>query len=88
MIHAPQQSGVSTPSASDLVEAVMERWPQTIAVFVKHRMACPGCLMAGFQTVAEVAEIYGVDTSKLLDAFAQAIAGGPSPASPRHGPTP
>ncbi|CAO3428855.1 DUF1858 domain-containing protein [Azospirillum doebereinerae] len=75
MIDAPPQPGATLPSSADLVEDVMERWPQTVPVFVKHRMACPGCLMAGFQTVADAAEIYGLDTAALLDAFARAIAG-------------
>jgi len=78
MIQTPSQPGAAAsdlPAASDLVEAVMARWPQTVPVFVRHRMACPGCLMAGFQTVAEAAALYGLDEAALLDAFARAIAG-------------
>ncbi|CAO3382689.1 DUF1858 domain-containing protein [Azospirillum argentinense] len=62
------------PSSSDLVEDVLERWPSTIAVFLAHRMACPGCPMARFQTVAEVADDYGLDSDALLADFARAIA--------------
>ncbi|KAA0680692.1 DUF1858 domain-containing protein [Roseomonas genomospecies 6] len=63
------------PSSSDLVEDVLERWPSTLSVFLRHRMACPGCPMARFQTVAEVADDYGLDTAALLNEFALAIAG-------------
>ncbi|MCW2248605.1 hybrid cluster-associated redox disulfide protein [Azospirillum fermentarium] len=67
------------PSPSDPVGDVLDRWPQTIAVFLTHRMACPGCPVARFQTVAEAAASYGLDVGLLLDACAQAIAA-PSPA--------
>ncbi len=69
-----QPATAALPSSSDLVEDVLERWPPTIAVFLAHRMACPGCPMARFQTVAEVADDYGLDTGALLAEFAQAIA--------------
>lgn len=75
MIAPPSHCATAAlPSSSDLVEDVLERWPSTIPVFLKHRMACPGCPMARFQTIAEVADDYGLDTGALLDEFAQAIA--------------
>lgn len=77
MTTAPSHIALSGPSASDLVEDVLERWPRTLAVFLKHRMACPGCPMARFQTVAEVADDYGLDAAALLDEFARAIAASP-----------
>ncbi|MFC5353735.1 DUF1858 domain-containing protein [Azospirillum himalayense] len=75
MIAPPSHSTTTAlPSSSDLVEDVLERWPPTLSVFLKHRMACPGCPMARFQTIAEVADDYGLDTEALLDEFVQAIA--------------
>ena len=49
------------------VGAVMRRWPGTIAVFLHHRMACVGCPMARFDTVAEAATEYAVPLARLLD---------------------
>jgi len=49
-----------------LVSDVMRQWPQTIQVFVHRHMACPGCAIAGFHTLAEVAAEYDIDVDDLL----------------------
>lgn len=58
-----------------IVGTVMEVCPATIAVFLRNRMHCPGCVMARFMTLAEAAESHGVDAARLLvelEAAAQA----------------
>lgn len=55
------------------VAEVMDGWPQTIPVFLRHRMACVGCVMAPFETLADVAAIYGLQPSRLLDELQQTI---------------
>ncbi|GIV68354.1 DUF1858 domain-containing protein [Caldilinea sp.] len=55
------------------VAEVMERWPQTIPVFVRRRMACVGCVMAPFETLAEVATIYNLNLPDLLAELRQRI---------------
>ena len=42
-----------------IVADVMNSWPETVPVFISHRMACPGCVMAPFMTVTEAALEYG-----------------------------
>ena len=60
--------------AADLIVAnVLARWPQTISVFVSRRMACVGCAMAPFETLAEVAAIYDLDLDCFLDELEQSI---------------
>jgi hybrid cluster-associated redox disulfide protein len=49
------------------VAEVLERWPETIPVFCRYRMACVGCPIAPFETVAEVAAIYGLDVTRFLN---------------------
>ncbi|HYG84922.1 MAG TPA: DUF1858 domain-containing protein [Azospirillum sp.] len=66
---------LTRPAPSQIVEEVLALWPQTIPVFLKHRMACPGCAMAKFQTVTEAAQSYGVEPAELLADLAHAIAG-------------
>ena len=51
------------------VAEVLARWPQTIPVFIHHRMACVGCTIAHFETLTEVADIYRLE----LDAFLQEL---------------
>ncbi|GAB4530060.1 MAG: DUF1858 domain-containing protein [Anaerolineae bacterium] len=55
------------------VTEVMDRWPQTIPIFFRHWMACVGCPIASFETLAEVATIYGLDLDCLLNELQQII---------------
>lgn len=59
--------------ADTSVNEIMGRWPATVPVFVRHRMRCPGCLLAPFMTLAEAAMEHGVDFDTLLDELARAI---------------
>jgi len=52
---------------------VIDCWPQTIPVFFRYRMACVGCPIAPFETLAEVAAIYGVNLSRFLNELEQII---------------
>ena len=52
---------------------MLERWPQTIPVFLRHRMACIGCAMAPFETLADVAAIYSLPLSRFLNELQQTI---------------
>lgn len=56
------------------VDQVLTRWPQTIAIFLHHRMACAGCAMAPFETVAEAAAIYHLELPCFLSALYPVIA--------------
>ena len=52
--------------ADATVRAVMDAHPETIGVFVRRRMHCPGCAMSSFITVAEAAASYAVETEDLI----------------------
>jgi len=60
-----------------IVADVMRRRPQTVGVFVALRMACPGCAMSPFETVAEAAAEYGLDAKELVARLAAAAEGRP-----------
>lgn len=49
-----------------LVEDVMRRWPATIAVFLRHRMACVGCPVGAFHTIAESSVEYDISGALFL----------------------
>lgn len=55
------------------VAEVLDRWPQTIPVFLRHRMACVGCAMAPFETLADVAAIYGLQLSRFRSELQRTI---------------
>ena len=64
--------------ASDLVgnlttAEVMNRWPMTIPIFIRHCMACVGCPIAPFETLAEVASIYNLNLDSFMQELLQAI---------------
>lgn len=56
------------------VDQVLTRWPQTIPIFLRYHMACAGCVMAPFETVAEAAAIYHLELPRFLSALSPAIA--------------
>jgi len=56
----------SAPGEGMVVAEVMRRWPETVSVFLRLRMACPGCPMAPFVTVGEAARSYALEPRDLL----------------------
>ena len=60
-------------SADLTVDEVLDRWPETIPTFLRYRMACVGCPMAPFETLVEVAAIYGLDVSCFLNELERII---------------
>jgi hybrid cluster-associated redox disulfide protein len=63
-----------TQLTTDLTIAeVMDRWPETIQIFFRYRMACVGCPIAPFETLAEVAVIYGLDLECFINELRQAV---------------
>ena len=59
--------------ADRIVRKVMDEHPETIAVFLRRRMHCPGCVMSPFMTVGEAAESYLVDTHELVAELRDAV---------------
>jgi len=58
-----------------MVAEVMERWPVSVGVFNRRRMACPGCVMAPFMTIAEAATSYGLSPEELKADLVEATEG-------------
>jgi len=50
----------------------MTRWPQTVPVFVRHRMLCVGCLVSPFHTVMDACTEYDLDEETFLAELMQA----------------
>jgi hybrid cluster-associated redox disulfide protein len=55
------------------VESVLTRSPRAAKVFLDHGMACVGCTMAPFDTVADAADAYGLDAHRLAAELAGTI---------------
>jgi len=51
---------------------LMTDWPQTIPVFVRHKMLCVGCLVSPFHTVTDACAEYHLDEDAFLAELMQA----------------
>ncbi len=51
---------------------LMTEWPQTIHVFLRHRMLCVGCLISPFHTVTDACAEYHLDEDLFLAELMQA----------------
>ena len=57
------------PNSNMTVAEVLEKWPETFTVFQEFKTACVGCVMAPFDTIDDVARIYEMDLSDLIEAL-------------------
>jgi hybrid cluster-associated redox disulfide protein len=55
-----------TPTAHLTVAELLVRWPSAGRTLSRLGMACTGCAMAPFDTLAEVAAVYGIRAETLL----------------------
>lgn len=60
-------------TANLTVAELLECWPEAVAVFQELKTACVGCVMAPFDTLEDVAQIYGLDLSKIMVALEKQI---------------
>ena len=58
-----------------VVADIVGRWPQTIPVFIRHRMACVGCSLAAFGTLEEATRVYGLDLADFVNELDNVIQG-------------
>ncbi len=59
-------------------EEFQRRWPTTIGVLIRRRMACVGCPMARFDSVRDVAQNYGIPVEDFRRELVQAAAQSPA----------
>ncbi len=62
-----------TPTRKMTVAEVLELWPETVPVFQQLKTDCVGCAMAPFDTLSDVATIYEIEHSNMLEALTTAI---------------
>ena len=53
-------------SADTLVKALVEQYPETISVFIHHRLHCVGCQISGLHTLTDTAREHAVAIEPLL----------------------
>lgn len=54
-------SNVSIRNLDLSVMDIMDRWPETLSVFLRHKMLCIGCSVAPFHTVEDACVEHDLD---------------------------
>ena len=52
---------------------VVQKYPDTIKVFMEHGLGCIGCALAHFENIREGAQAHGIDVDALVKDLNQAI---------------
>ena len=55
------------------IKEVIEKYPETVAVFGKYNMGCIGCMAASFEKLSDIAEVHGVDVNAFVKDLNDAI---------------
>jgi hybrid cluster-associated redox disulfide protein len=53
---------------------VVEKYPQSVEVFLRHGLMCFGCAVARFENVAQGAMAHGIDVEALMKDLNAAVA--------------
>lgn len=48
------------------IEELMERYPRSREILIRRGMWCPVCALAGLETLADAARVYGVEIEQLI----------------------
>lgn len=56
------------------VSEIMAEWPETVPVFLKHKMLCVGCFVGAFHTIADACFEHDLDEMQLCAELAAALA--------------
>lgn len=68
-----EKKAATMPTADMTVAEVLEKWPGTVSVFQELKTACVGCVMAPYDSLADVARIYDIELSGIMSALQVAV---------------
>ncbi|WP_374686038.1 DUF1858 domain-containing protein [Promineifilum sp.] len=69
----PDEEPTSMKLLDMILTDLLERWPETAAVFHEHAMACVGCAVASFYTVRDAALVYGLPPEQFAAELAAVV---------------
>ncbi len=55
-----------TISKDNTIEEVVNQYPETTMVFMKHGLHCVGCHVSAFESIEEGAMAHGIDVDSLV----------------------
>lgn len=56
-----------------VIKDIVEKYPQTLAVFGQFQMGCLGCSGALFETLEQGASAHGIDVDAMLNALNELV---------------
>jgi hybrid cluster-associated redox disulfide protein len=61
-----QMEGQATITADMSIIEVVQKYPDTVGVFMRHGLGCIGCALARFENIRQGAEAHGIDVDALV----------------------
>lgn len=55
------------------IEEVVNQYPETMVVFMKHGLHCVGCHVSAFESIEEGAMVHGINVDALVTDLNQVI---------------
>ncbi len=55
------------------IKEVVDKYPQSIQVFMMHGLGCVGCAIANFENIEQGALAHGIDIDKLIEDLNKAV---------------
>jgi len=55
------------------IREVIDKYPETIAVFAKYNIGCIGCIAASFENIKDIAAVHGIDVKKFVEELNHAM---------------
>ena len=52
---------------------IVNKYPETVGVFMEHGLHCVGCAAAHFENLAQGCEAHGIDPDKMVEALNKAV---------------
>ena len=49
------------------IEEILQRYPESVEIFLKHGFHCLGCAAASFENLEDGAKAHGIDADKLVE---------------------
>lgn len=62
---------------------VIQKYPRTEQVFVKHAMNCAGCMGSAGETIESGARMHSIDLARLLEDLNRVVAESPNSQTPQ-----
>jgi hybrid cluster-associated redox disulfide protein len=61
-----QMEDQATITADMSIIEVVQKYPDTVRVFMRHGLGCIGCALARFENIRQGAEAHGIDVDALI----------------------